>query len=100
MLSGLYKLARPALFQIDAETAHGLMIKAMKAGALPPCGKTESEKLQQKLFGLTFKNPVGLAAGFDKNAEVITPILKMDFGFAEAGTVTPKPIFKTTAKIL
>ena len=91
MLSGLYKLARPALFQIDAETAHGLMIKAMKAGALPPCGKTESEKLQQKLFGLTFKNPVGLAAGFDKNAEVITPILKMDFGFAEAGTVTPKP---------
>lgn len=87
----LYKLARPLLFATDPEDAHGLTIKALKAGALPPCPAVIDPALEQTVFGLKFPNPVGLSAGFDKNAEVIGPSFKMGFGFVEAGTVTPKP---------
>ena len=87
----LYALARPLLFTIEPETAHGLTIKAMKAGALPACERVSDEALTQTLWGLKFPNPVGLSAGFDKNAEVIGPSFKMGFGFVEVGTVTPKP---------
>lgn len=90
-MPNLFKLARPALFKIDPEVAHGLMIKSMKAGVLKVCGKVASPKLEQKVFGLTFKNPIGLAAGFDKNAEVVGPALDFGFGFVEVGTVTVKP---------
>ncbi len=87
----LYKYVRPALFKIDPETAHQMTIKALRTGALRSCNKASSKVLEQNIFGLSFKNPVGMAAGFDKNAEVIAPLLKLGFGFTEAGTVTPKP---------
>jgi dihydroorotate dehydrogenase len=86
----LYKLARPILFHIDPEEAHGLTIKAMKAGLVPACAPVSDPALEQKLFGLKFPNPVGLSAGFDKGAEVIGPAFDLGFGFVEAGTVTPK----------
>jgi len=87
----LYKLFTPALFTIDPEAAHRMTIKALKAGVIPHGKRVESDMLRQKVFGLAFDNPVGLAAGFDKNAEVIAPILKLGFGFTEVGTVTPQP---------
>ena len=87
----LYKYVRPAIFKIDPETAHRLTIKAMKTGVIRPCSIVKSEKLQQNIFNLRFPNPVGLSAGFDKNAEIIAPALNLGFGFTEVGTVTPKP---------
>ena len=87
----LYALARPLLFTIEPETAHGLTLKAMKAGMMPSCMRASDPALAQTLWGLKFPNPVGLSAGFDKNAEVIGPSFKIGFGFVEAGTVTPKP---------
>ncbi len=87
----LYKLARPLIFKMDAEKAHGLTIKALKSGALPACKIVRDDALLQSLWGLNFNNPVGLAAGFDKNAEAIEGISKMGFGFIEVGTVTPLP---------
>lgn len=86
-----YSLAKPLIFKIDPEKAHGMMISAMKMGAVKSCGAVSSPKLEQTLFGLNFKNPVGMSAGFDKNAEVISSTLNLGFGFAEVGTVTPKP---------
>jgi dihydroorotate dehydrogenase len=86
-----YKLAKPFLFQIDPEEAHGLTIKAMKSGLVPACKPINDPALEQTVFGLKFPNPVGLSAGFDKEAAVIGPAFKLGFGFVEAGTVTPKP---------
>lgn len=87
----IYKLARPLLFTLAPENAHGVTISSMKRGLFPSFSAIKNKALSQSVCGLTFDNPVGLAAGFDKNAEVIAPILKLGFGFAEAGTVTPKP---------
>ncbi|MGH1455718.1 MAG: quinone-dependent dihydroorotate dehydrogenase [Alphaproteobacteria bacterium] len=87
----LYKAIRPVVFKMDPEDAHGMTIKAMKSGAVRTCSPTKSSRLTQKLFGLSFPNPVGLSAGFDKNAEVVAPALRLGFGFTEAGTVTPLP---------
>lgn len=67
-----------------------MTIKAMKAGMLPSCGGGEFPSLAMEVWGLKFPNPVGLSAGFDKDAEVIAPALRMGFGFVEAGTVTLK----------
>lgn len=86
----MFKLAQKALFQMDAETAHGIGIKALKTGLFPP-KQQAFPKLRKELFGFDFPNPVGLAAGFDKNAEVIRPMINMGFGYVEVGTVTPKP---------
>jgi len=90
----LYRAAYPFISLLDPENAHGLTIRALKSGVAgvlfndhgqdDPCLATE-------VFGLSFPNPVGLAAGFDKNAEVGDAVLKLGFGFAEAGTVTPLP---------
>lgn len=87
----LYQLARPILFRLDPEDAHTMTLRLLKTGMVPRCAGAQDEALAQTLWGLKFPNPVGLAAGFDKNAEVIGPVLSMGFGFAEAGTVTPKP---------
>lgn len=88
-----YKTLRPLLFTLPAETAHNLAIKALKAGLMPAPkqGQEHDPRLKTPLWHLNFPTPVGLAAGFDKNAEVIAPLLKMGFGFVECGTVTPKP---------
>jgi len=87
----LYALLRPALFALDPERVHGLTIRALKSGLAPGPGPVTSPRLRQRLFGLDFPNPIGLAAGFDKNAEVPDAMLRLGFGFAECGTVTPLP---------
>lgn len=85
-----YQLLRPLLFTLPPEAAHALAIRALKWHMLPrPRAKTYP-KLQNMVAGLYFPNPVGMAAGFDKNAEVMAPLLGQGFGFVEVGTVTPK----------
>lgn len=83
------KLARPALFSFSPEQAHTLSIKALKSGMVPGATFSQDDRLKVKLGGLTFPNPVGLAAGYDKNAEVPDAILRLGFGFTEVGTITP-----------
>ena len=90
----LYPLVKPLLFQLDAEAAHHLTIAALKNPLLRVFAggtKVEHPSLHRKLFGLDFPNPVGLAAGLDKNAEVIDGFAEMGFGHIEIGTITPKP---------
>lgn len=87
----LYNLARPFLFRMDAEDAHTLTLRALKCGMVPAQAAVDDPALRVTLWNRTFTNPLGLAAGFDKNAEVIAPMLRLGFGFVEAGTVTPKP---------
>ena len=86
----IYRLIRPLLFALDPETAHGLAIAALKAGLYPRAPAPDS-RLSRRVLGLDFPNPIGLAAGFDKNAEVVDAALAMGFGFVEVGTVTPLP---------
>jgi dihydroorotate dehydrogenase len=84
----LYSLIRPALFLLDAETAHGLSLAALKA--LPLHGSADSSgPLATEVAGLRFPNPLGMAAGFDKNGEVPDALLGLGFGFAEVGSITP-----------
>ncbi len=87
----LYDLARPALFALDPETAHGLAIRALKLGLATPILSKADPRLRVSAMGLTFPNPLGMAAGFDKNGEVPDALLSLGFGFTEIGTVTPKP---------
>ncbi|MFP5513504.1 MAG: quinone-dependent dihydroorotate dehydrogenase [Alphaproteobacteria bacterium] len=87
----LYPLAGPLLFRFDPETAHGLTIKALKTGLVPPARGKDEPALHTCVWGLDFTNPVGLAAGFDKNAEVVDAMLNLGFGFVEPGRVTPRP---------
>lgn len=87
----LYPLAGPLLFRFDPETAHGLTIKALKTGLVPPARGKDEPALHTRVWGLDFTNPVGLAAGFDKNAEVVDAMLNLGFGFVEPGSVTPRP---------
>jgi dihydroorotate dehydrogenase len=86
----LYSLFRPALFLTDAESAHGLSLAALR---LLPAGQrgVDDARLAQDVAGLHFPNPVGLAPGYDKNAEVCARAFGLGFGFAEIGTVTPRP---------
>ncbi|MDB5697634.1 MAG: quinone-dependent dihydroorotate dehydrogenase [Alphaproteobacteria bacterium] len=85
----LYPLFRPLLFALDAERAHGLTIAALKRR--PSAAPSRVVSLATRVAGLDFPNPVGLAAGFDKNAEVFGQILGLGFGSAEVGTLTPLP---------
>ena len=89
-MSGVYGLATRLLRRLDAEDAHGLAIRALKLG-LGPRGGRDDPILATELAGLSLPNPVGLAPGFDKDAEVFAPMLRAGFGFVECGTVTPKP---------
>ena len=86
----LYPLFRPLAFALDAEKAHRLTIRALK---ILPAGRPAGldPVLAVTVAGLTFPNPVGLAAGFDKDAEVYRQMLGMGFGFVEVGTLTPLP---------
>ncbi len=86
---GLDKIGMPLLRLFDAETAHGLAITALKSGLTGGAKAPHDASLQVDAFGLSFPSPVGLAAGFDKDAEVPDAILALGFGFAEVGTVTP-----------
>jgi dihydroorotate dehydrogenase len=85
-----FKLSRPLLHSKDAEDAHLATIRMLKCLPALPAARHDT-KLSQTLFGLTFPNPLGLAPGFDKNAEVPDAMLRLGFGFAEVGTVTPRP---------
>ncbi len=89
--SRFFKLAKPALFLLPPEQAHLVSIKALKSGLLPHCKNAMDLKLQRTIAGLDFPNPIGIAAGYDKNGEVPDAILRMGFGFAEVGTITPRP---------
>lgn len=90
MRSLLFSLARPFIAAMDPENAHGMTIAALRAMPLASLPK-DDPLLQSTLFGLDFSNPVGMAAGFDKNAEVPDAMLGLGFGFTEIGTVTPRP---------
>lgn len=94
----IYSCLRPLIFHLDPETAHGLALKSLRYGLVP----TQKPKAQQEAKGrhenlrvsvgqLDYPNPVGLAAGFDKNAEAMSGAFGLGFGFLEVGTVTPKP---------
>ena len=90
MIRAFDALSLPLLRWIDAEDAHRLAIHGLKF--LPPIKpRADDAKLAVRAFGLNFPNPVGMAAGFDKNAEVPDALLRLGFGFVEIGTVTPKP---------
>ena len=90
-MSFLYKAATAAMRVLPAEAAHRATIKALKAGLGPVAVKTASPELAVEVGGLSLPNPVGLAAGFDKDGEVPDAMLAAGFGFAECGTVTPRP---------
>jgi dihydroorotate dehydrogenase len=91
MRDALWPLLRAGLFRIDPETAHGLSITGLRTGMTPACAVPADPRLAVELAGLKFPNPLGLAAGYDKNAEVPEAMLRLGFGFTEIGTVTPKP---------
>lgn len=87
----IHGLATRMLRRWDPEAAHELTIKALKAGLGPRSGPRFDPVLETSLAGIRLPNPIGLAPGFDKNAEVFAPMLRAGFGFVEAGTVTPRP---------
>jgi dihydroorotate dehydrogenase len=91
MINPFKHFARPGLFLFDAETAHGLSIAGLKSSLMPKCRLKDDPRLTQTVAGIRFPNPVGMAAGYDKNAEVPDELLGLGFGFAEVGTLTPKP---------
>ncbi|MBY6065969.1 quinone-dependent dihydroorotate dehydrogenase [Leisingera aquaemixtae] len=85
------KLALAAMHRIDPEAAHGLSVKALTMGLAPAPGPVTSARLKTTLAGIDLPNPVGLAAGYDKNAEALAPLAKSGFGFIEVGAATPRP---------
>jgi len=87
----LDKIILPIMHQIDPEKAHDLTIKALKSGIITKPAKRCNHTLSLSLLGRVFPNPIGLAAGFDKNAETMDAMLGYGFGFIEVGTVTPQP---------
>jgi dihydroorotate dehydrogenase len=90
----MYAFARPALFRLDPERAHALTLSALEVAhrlGLDALVATRPAPLPTKLLGLQFPNPVGLAAGLDKNGEHIDALMALGFGFVEVGTVTPRP---------
>lgn len=95
----MYKFVRPLFFSVDPEKIHHLVVRSLKRFAKLPGGMSmlnglygyRNPGLHRTIFGLEFPNPVGLAAGFDKNGEMIAEMASLGFGFIEVGTVTPLP---------
>lgn len=85
------RAALALLHRTDPETAHGLSIRALQSGLVPLPGVVTSPRIATVLAGMALPNPVGLAAGFDKNATVIAPLTRAGFGFIEVGAATPRP---------
>lgn len=91
MIATLFALARPLLQALDPETAHGLTIRMLGSRLLQRgSAGPEDRRLGVEAFGLVFPNPLGLAAGFDKDAEAMAAMLDLGFGFIEVGTLTPR----------
>jgi dihydroorotate dehydrogenase len=90
-LMNYFKFIKPLVYQLSAETAHNFAIFALKNHLLPKTKMEHYPSLETEVFGVKFNNPVGLAAGFDKNADAINALLNQGFGFVEVGTVTPRP---------
>ncbi len=88
----MFSLFKPYIFTLDPEVAHDLAIKSLKLNVLPSSifSVEEEEILETSLFNAKIPNPIGLAAGFDKSAEVYNSLFKLGYGFVEVGTVTPK----------
>ena len=84
-------LVRPLLHALDPEDAHALTLKLLKFAPRAAARARDDPRLAVRAFGLNFPNPVGMAAGFDKNAEVPDVLLRLGFGFVEVGTITPRP---------
>ena len=91
MTPPLEALGMIALRRLDPEAAHGLALKALQMGLGPKGGPFTSPRLATTLAGLSLPNPVGLAAGFDKNATALAPLARCGFGFVEVGAATPRP---------
>ncbi|MGF6226108.1 dihydroorotate dehydrogenase [Inquilinus ginsengisoli] len=89
-MSRLFALAAPVLKAMPPETAHRATITALKLGLGPGASGPDDPVLAVTLWGRDFANPIGLAAGFDKDAEVVDPMLRLGFGFVEVGSVTPR----------
>ncbi len=90
-MSLIESLGLAALHRLDPERAHGLSLRALSAGLVPLPGVVTSSRLATRIAGLDLPNPVGLAAGFDKNATAIAPLSRAGFGFIEVGAATPRP---------
>lgn len=88
---GWYHAADLLLSRLDAEAAHGLALRGLKSGLVPRDRKSDPPSLAVQVWGRTLGNPIGLAAGFDKNAEVPDALLGLGFGLVEIGSVTPRP---------
>jgi len=91
----MFSFLRPYIFNLDPEAAHDLAITSLKFNFIPKkfFQVDDEEMLSIKLFQKKLKNPIGLAAGFDKSAEVYNSLFKFGFGFVEVGTITPKRQF-------
>lgn len=90
-MNALERLGLAALHRFDPERAHGLSLLALRAGLVPLPGPAALPRLQTTLAGMPLLNPVGLAAGYDKNAEALAPLSRAGFGFIEVGAATPLP---------
>ena len=86
----MFSKIRSLLFKLDPELAHSLAIKALKLNYIPKSKIEKNESIQTTIFGKTISNPIGVAAGFDKDAEVYNSLFRLGFGFVEVGTITPK----------
>ena len=86
-----FRLARAILSRLDPEQAHDATLWALRCGLGPARGSSDDPILSVRLWGRDFANPLGLAAGFDKNAVAIDPMLRLGFGFVEVGSITPAP---------
>jgi dihydroorotate dehydrogenase len=91
MTPSLASALMPLMRGLDAETAHGIALKALAAGLAGRDSGRDDPVLATEALGLRFRNPIGLAAGFDKDAVAVMPLMRLGFGFVEAGTVTPRP---------
>ena len=89
-MNGLFGLGQSLLLALPPERAHELAVKSLELGLYPRATAPDDQRLGQHLFGLDVPNPVGMAAGFDKDARVPRELLAMGFGFVEIGTLTPR----------
>ena len=85
----MFSKIRPLIFKLDPELAHNLAIKALKFNFKPMSNIQKDSSIETSIFGKTISNPIGIAAGFDKDAEVYNPLFRLGFGFVEVGTITP-----------